>query len=423
MNSELFYRLISIIFLFIIAEVTAYFGILSLLRKKHKTIIFTYVRRYWLFTIVFVVIVFPLFFYTAFTKGGSIEILRYNFFIAAIIILVYLTKLLIGLSWLFSILLFFIINSINKILLKNNEIVNNINIKIQYILNFLGLILSIVLAIVIIYGMSYGTSDFKIKNIEIEFDNLPHDFDGFKIIQISDTHLGSFNRPYLVKKGLKYISLNKPDLIVFTGDLINVDPLEAAEYVEMFNELKPPYGKYAVLGNHDMDDFFKWELNNVNSDSSTGDKVTYILSKMGFITLRNQSDIIHKGQDSIAITGIDSWGKPPFKKYADINKAIKGFNTVKFKILLSHNPEVLENNILPYYNFDLTLSGHTHAMQMGFNFNKVKWSPASLKYKYYMVLYKIKNSYLYVNQGFGYIGFSARIGLYPEITVITLKRK
>jgi len=280
--------------------------------------------------------------------------------------------------------------------------------------------MSVIAACFILYGMTYGLVNFQLRKVDVYSANIPEEFDGFKIIQISDLHLGSFNNKNHVLKGLNVITENNPDLIVITGDIVNHSAGEAQPYIDVFRSLKAPFGKYAVLGNHDMDDYLKW--GGVEGDSSMSGEVANVLGEMGFKVLRNQNAVIKKNTDSIAIIGVDNWGKAPFRNYADIKKAYKGIENVNCKILLMHDPMPWETSVLPYYDIDLTLSGHTHGMQLGYYTEKNRWSPVSFRYKKFLGLYEINNSRLYINAGFGYLGFAARVGVPPEITLIVLRK-
>lgn len=418
MQAEFIFRIILFIFIFLFAEITSYFALYSLYYKKPKSKRQLVSRRYWIFSIIFIIIIFPLFLYTGFAKSSS-GLLRHNFFIAAVIMLVYLPKIIFGLIWVTGVLISFFIRFFNKLFFKRNKIIYLVAIKFYKSITRAGLLLALLFAVAIIYGMSFGKTNFKVKNVIIKSDMVPLAFDEFKIVQFSDTHLGSFNNKSLVKKGIDKIVDIKPDIIFFTGDLVNTDPYEAADYIEMFRNINAPYGKFAVLGNHDMDDFLKWR--NSEPDTNMSNEVARILNDMGFTVLRNSNIIIYKDSDTIAIVGVDNWGKPPFSNNADIDKAVEGINKINFRILLLHDPNPLEENILPHHKFDLVLSGHTHGMQLGFNFQNFRWTPVQFRYKYTMGLYEIDDCTLYVNAGFGFIGFAARIGVSPEISLITLK--
>jgi len=422
MEREFWFRIILFILLFIFSEITAFFSLSSLWYKKTKFKRQSYARKYCIFSIIFVLFIFPFYIYTAskISKNNA-GLMRQNFFLTTVILLVYIPKFIAGLFWIISVIISFIIRFINKILFKGKEKIYYWAVQIYKILNFSGLFLAFCMLIMILYGMSFGITNYKIKNIVIKSENIPASFDNFTIAQISDTHLGSFNNIVQVEKGLNLISQSKPDLIVFTGDMVNADPYETSEYIDKFQKLQAPFGKYAVLGNHDLNNFLKWK--NKNSDSTMGKEVSRILNDMGFTVLRNSNAIIYKNSDSISISGVDNFGTPPFTNYADIDKASRGIQNFKYKILLLHDSKPLKDSILPYYKFNLALSGHTHGMQIGINFPWFKWSPSSFIYKYYLGLYPINDCDLYINAGFGFIGFAARIGISPEITIIKLKSK
>jgi len=282
-----------------------------------------------------------------------------------------------------------------------------------------GVVLGLILFGNTIYGMVWGKSDIEIKRVNISSTKLPASFDGFRIAQISDYHLGSFKNNKAVKDGLASLIAEKPDVIVFTGDMVNNVAKEATSYIPLFKELKPPYGMYSVLGNHDMGDYRRW-YNQRDKTVNLQDLVK-VQEEMGFKMLRNKHTYIVKGNDSIALIGVDNWGKPPFKKYGDLTLATKGLAPNLFTILLSHDPshwalEVKGNPVI-----DLTLSGHTHGAQFVAKIGTVRYSPVQMMYENWMGLYNYGTQFLYVNTGLGFIGFPGRIGVKPEITIFTLK--
>lgn len=284
-----------------------------------------------------------------------------------------------------------------------------------------GIALSVFLFGNIIYGMVWGKNDIEIKRVTITSDKLSQSFDGFKIAQISDLHLGSFKNKHLVENAINLLINEKPDIIMFTGDMVNNEAIETLPFIPPFKKLKPSYGMYSVLGNHDMGDYRRWY--NEKEKNSNLKELVQAQEEMGFTMLRNKYAYIIKGNDSIAIVGVDNWGESPFKKYGDLKKAMEGINQNLFTILLSHDTSHWTQEIIDKTNINLTLSGHTHGAQFVINFGKHKFSPVQLKYKNWMGLYKTDNQLLYVNTGLGFIGFSGRIGVKPEITIFTLKAK
>jgi predicted MPP superfamily phosphohydrolase len=275
---------------------------------------------------------------------------------------------------------------------------------------------------IIVYGIFKTTYRFKVNEQIISFKKLPKSFDGLRIIQISDIHLGSFNYRYsIVEKGIEKINHLKPDYIFITGDLVNNYAWELRGWEDTFNKIHVKKGKYAILGNHDYGDYSKW--NSASKKQKNFEAIKKFYQDINFTLLLNEAEIITKNGESIAIIGVENWGKPPFKQYGKLEQAIQKARTIPFKILLSHDPSHWSEEVIGKTDIALTLAGHTHGMQLGFQFKNFKWSPIKYIYKHWAGLYKIGEHYLYVNRGFGWLGFPGRIGMRPEITLIILRRK
>ncbi|MCK0178402.1 metallophosphoesterase [Flavobacteriaceae bacterium S0862] len=273
---------------------------------------------------------------------------------------------------------------------------------------------------VIVYGIFKSIYNFKTYHLKIEFKDLPKTFNGLRIVHISDLHLGSFNyRFHILKRAVSKINHLKPDLIFFTGDLVNNYAWELRGWARVFRKLSATIGKYAVLGNHDYGDYSEWNSKKEKQENFKVIKNFYM--ENDFNLLLNQSDIIKKDNDKIAIIGVENWGKPPFKQYGDLQKAIKKAGAIPFKILLSHDPSHWTEEVVDKTNIALTLSGHTHGMQAAFQYKQLQWSPIKYKYKHWAGLYNSKNQYLHVNRGLGWLGFPGRLGMRPEISLIELK--
>ena len=275
----------------------------------------------------------------------------------------------------------------------------------------------------LMYGMYRGKYNYKVMSYEIEFDDLPNSFDGFTISHISDIHCGSFDNYEKVKYGIELINKQKSDVIMFTGDIVNNISAELDTWKDLFSELTAKHGIYSVLGNHDYGDYMQW-----NSDEEkikNFENLKKIQQQMGFRLLLNENDSIINGSESIAVVGVENWGAGGFKKAGDLKKATSGLSSKEFKILLSHDPSHWNAEVTPSENyFPLTLSGHTHGMQFGIDIpGWIKWSPIKWRYPQFAGLYKKAKEYLYVNRGFGYLAYPGRVGMWPEITVITLKKK
>ncbi|MDY7396560.1 metallophosphoesterase [Aureibaculum sp. 2210JD6-5] len=271
----------------------------------------------------------------------------------------------------------------------------------------------------IIYAIFKAAYRFKIHNIEIVFENLPKKFEGLKIVQISDIHIGSFNYRYkILEKAVNQINDLEPDLIFFTGDMVNNYAWELKGWAKVFKKLKAKRGKFAVLGNHDYGDYSQWKTK--KAKQSNFESIKYFFKKIDFTLLMNDAVVISKESEEIVIVGVENWGKPPFKQYGNLDKALETGKFVSFKILLSHDPSHWAEEVIEKTDIALTLSGHTHGMQAGFNLKNKEWSPIKYKYKHWAGLYKHKNQYLYVNRGLGWLGFPGRLGMRPEITLIEL---
>lgn len=288
-------------------------------------------------------------------------------------------------------------------------------------LSQLGLIMAAIPFTSILYGMAKGRFNFRIVHEKLMFPNLPEAFDGFKVIQLSDIHIGSFHgHDDQVKKAIDLINEQNPDLILFTGDLVNNFTEELNGWIPIFSKLKAKYGKFSILGNHDYGDYFDWKNSTEKAQNLNNLKKAH--ADMGFKLLLNESDEIEINNTKIGIIGVENWGLPPFPQYGNIDQAMNGSSKLPFKILMSHDPSHWDAKVINKTDIDLTLSGHTHGMQFGIEIGNVKWSPVKYKYPRWAGLYQEKNQYLYVNRGFGYIGFPGRVGMPPEITVLELKK-
>ena len=272
-----------------------------------------------------------------------------------------------------------------------------------------------------IYGITAGKYNYQLKRIPLSFGNLPRSFDGLKVIQFSDFHAGSFDDFEAVKQGLAYINERKPDLILFTGDLVNNRAGESKPFLEMLRNLEAPLGKFAVLGNHDYGDYVPYESEEARNENMKS--LFEVIDYAGFDLLNNENRQVIKNGETIDIIGVENWGQDPFPQYGDLNKATAGLPKDRFSILLSHDPDHWEYEVRDHpHPFDLTLSGHTHGAQFGVEIPGWEWSPVQYRYKRWMGLYKEKNQYLFVSKGFGFLGFPGRVGMSPEIIEFTINR-
>ena len=271
------------------------------------------------------------------------------------------------------------------------------------------------------FGIISGAHDYRIRKQHIALKNLPKAFDGFKIVQISDIHSGSFWNKTAVKGGVEMILKENPDLIVFTGDLVNNQTDEVKNYVDVFNKLKAPFGVKSITGNHDYGDYRSWDT--IEEKSQNFADLITAHKEMGFDLLLNENRAIEVNGEKIGLIGIENWGKGRFSKYGKLNAAYKGVEDIQTKILLSHDPSHWDEQVRTSYpDIDLALAGHTHGFQFGVEIGGFKWSPSQYVYKQWAGLYEEGNQKLYVNRGFGYIGYPGRVGIPPEITVLELKR-
>ena len=270
-----------------------------------------------------------------------------------------------------------------------------------------------------IYGVIKGKYDYRVHKIKIAFKDLPDAFDGFKITQLSDIHSGSFDDPIAVQRGIDLANAQNSDMIVFTGDLVNNLASEMDNWIGHFSELTAPLGKYSILGNHDYGDYVQWPSEEAKQRNF--DALKNVHEQIGFKLLLNESVHIEKDGQKIALLGVENWGKRGFVKHGDLDKAIENIGDDEFKILLSHDPSHWEEKTVPHQkHIHLTMAGHTHGMQFGIEIPGIKWSPVKYIYKQWAGLYEKAGQHIYVNRGFGFLGFPGRVGILPEITVIEL---
>ena len=279
-----------------------------------------------------------------------------------------------------------------------------------------------VLFVIILFGITRGRHFYRLRRETILFPDLPEAFDGFTITQITDVHSGSFSNVAGVQKGLNLVNDQQSDVILFTGDLVNNRASEMDQWIPAFAGLKAPIGKYSILGNHDYGDYTRW--GNAEAKRANLDRLKEVHSEIGFHLLLDESITLKKDDQSIVLIGVENWGKGGFHQYGDLKKATAGIPADAFKILMSHDPSHWEGVTLQHdQQIHLTLSGHTHGMQFGIEFLGFKWSPIKYVYKQWAGLYQDEGRFLYVNRGFGFLGLKGRIGMWPEVAVITLKRR
>ena len=274
----------------------------------------------------------------------------------------------------------------------------------------------------LLVGMVRGKYNYKVLHYALEFDDLPEAFEGFTLTQISDIHSGSFDNAEKVQYGVDLINEQQSDVILFTGDMVNNKAEELIPWKETFAQLRAPMGKFSILGNHDYGDYTEWSSKEEKEHNLK--TLIKIQEEMGFSMLLNETHFLEKDGQRLALVGVENWGKGGFKKAGDLDKAVQQVAKDDFKILLSHDPSHWEEKVLPHaYPFQLTLSGHTHGMQFGIEIpGWFKWSPVKWRYKQWAGLYTEQQQWINVNRGFGFLGYPGRVGIWPEITKITLKR-
>lgn len=372
---------------------------------------------YWLVT-AFAIIGFLLF---AFTDQNFLP-RKLRTYLFAIIIGLFLAKL--------TTVIFILIDDVRRAiqwaagkLFYNNtegEGMNDQGISRSVFLSWLGLGVGGGLYGSLLYGFG-NKYNYDIRRVQLTFDNLPPGFKGLKILHISDIHCGSFTNKKAVHHGVEKMLRESPDLILFTGDLVNDKATEMDAYLDVFNRLKAPLGVYSTLGNHDYGDYVRWPAGGISKVQNL-ENLKKVHASMGWRLLMNEHVVLEKNGDQIALLGIENWSaKANFPKHGRMDLAHTGTEKYPFKILMSHDPSHWDAEIRPRYaDVDLMLSGHTHGMQFGIEVPGFKWSPVQYVYKQWAGLYEDVKQKLYVNRGFGFIGYPGRVGILPEITVIEL---
>lgn len=286
-------------------------------------------------------------------------------------------------------------------------------------LSWLGLGLGGGLFGTLLYGFS-NKYNYQVKKVRLVFSNLPKAFDGLRIVQVSDIHSGSFQNKPAVNHGVDMILSQKADLILFTGDLVNDRADEMQDYMDVFNRVKAPMGVFSTLGNHDYGDYVSWPSAQAKADNL--ERLKMVHRQLGWRLLMNEHVMLEKGGAQIALLGIENWGaKGRFPKYGKMELAYPGTEKAPFKILMSHDPSHWDAQVRTNYpDIDLMLAGHTHGMQFGIENPYFKWSPVQWMYKQWAGLYEEGTQKLYVNRGYGFIGYPGRVGVLPEITVFEL---
>lgn len=309
-----------------------------------------------------------------------------------------------------------------KLLFSNTEAaqMNDASISRSAFLSWLGLAAGGSLFGTFLYGYS-NKYNYQVKRVKIAFDNLPPAFKGLKIVHFSDVHSGSLMNKKAVMRGVEKIIAEKGDIVIFSGDLVNDRATEMKEYMDVFSKIKAPMGVYSTFGNHDYGDYVSWPYHGISKAQNLVN-LAKVHKDLGWKLMMNEHVVFEREGQQIALLGIENWGaKARFPKYGDMRKAYAGTEKYPFKILISHDPSHWDAQVRPGYpDVDLTLSGHTHGMQFGVEIPGFKWSPVQYIYKEWDGLYTEGKQKLYVNPGFGFIGYPGRVGILPEISVIEL---
>ncbi|MCF6268438.1 MAG: metallophosphoesterase [Melioribacteraceae bacterium] len=371
-------------------------------------------------TIPLLIIATLFFLFTFREKADPRYAMVYFHYFSGSFLLLYIPKLLFVLFNLFDDLFHFgkyLVLKINKAKLNNSE---GDKISRSTFLTRVGFVIAGIPFLSIAYGIGWGRFNFIIRKSNLYYSNLPKEFNGFKIAQISDFHLGSYaGNIDKVEEVVNLINEHNPDLIVFTGDLVNNLASEIEPYLPVLSKLKAKYGMYSILGNHDYGEYVRW-----SSPVKKRENIEQLIKneeEIGFEMLMNSAAKITIGKSSISIIGVENWGLPPFPQYGNLNKALQNIDDSEFKILLSHDPTHWDAEVVSKTNIDLTLSGHTHGAQFGIEIPGWRWSPVNLRYKQWGGVYRNGKQVLNVNTGIGFIGFPGRIGMPPEVGLITLK--
>jgi hypothetical protein len=285
----------------------------------------------------------------------------------------------------------------------------------------MGLVIASIPFFSMIYGMAFNTYNYKIRKMKLLLPDLPGSFDGFKIVQVSDIHTGSFLSTEPLTRAVGLINEQKPDIVFFTGDLVNYNHSEALIYIDVLKNIAAKHGVFSIFGNHDYGDYYKW--NNPEEKENDVQELKKIHNRLGWNLLWDEHHYIEQDGEKITLIGVQNCSGHGFSNYGSLEKATKDIEYSTVNILLSHDPSHWQKEVTKKYpEIDLTLSGHTHGMQFGVEIPGFKWSPIQYIYKEWAGMYQDKSQYLYVNRGLGFIGYPGRVGILPEITVIELKK-
>lgn len=403
------FRFIFIAFIFLLIEFYAFQAIKTLVKVRWILLSYQFVS-----ILIFLFIIYS---FTQFDR--SVGQTKQTMFTMGLMLLVYLPKIVITLVLFGEDIYRVCVGSINYFIESDNT--DFLRSRRKFV-SQIGLGIAAIPFLSLIYGMTIGKYNYKVIKQRIFFPDLPDAFDGFTITQISDVHSGSFDNFEKINYAIDLVNEQNSDMIVFTGDIVNTHAKEMHPWIDTFNRIKKhEYGKYSVLGNHDYGEYVTWPSQAAKDENFEAIKNLY--GQIGFTLLLNEHTFIQKGDDKIALVGVENWGHN-FKQAGDLNKAAQHLTKEDFKILMSHDPSHWDHVVQhDDKHFHLTLSGHTHGMQLGIEIpGYFKWSLAQYVYKQWAGLYENLGRYVYVNRGFGFHAYPGRVGIMPEITVIQLKK-
>jgi predicted MPP superfamily phosphohydrolase len=414
--------LVMIIFsaIILIMDFYSWWGIKKIISGFQSRVQRTFAILYWIIPVFLILgLTFLLTLQTHISAG---KIFPYFHLVSGAFIIFYIPKLVFIIFNLFDDVIF----QMRKMITLKEQIVSKPEstgkkITRRKLLNQVGIVFAGVPFLTLIYGVAYGRFDFTIRRLILNFPHLPPAFNGIKIVQISDFHIGTFiHHPDQVQKLVQQIDQEQPDLLFFTGDFINNLSTEMDPFIDILKSLQAKFGKYSILGNHDYGEYFPWKSQKDKDENLQ--RLIKIQKDLGFNLLLDESRKITIGSDHFELIGIQNWGLPPFPQYGDLNKAMKDVDLNSFKILMSHDPTHWDAQVKEKTDIDLMLAGHTHGAQFGIEIPGWRWSPVTLRYKQWGGLYTEGKQNLYINTGLGSIGYPGRVGMPPEITVLELQK-
>ncbi len=411
---------LSVIAFVLAMDLYSWHAVKVLLKNKHRTVT-KWMRWVWFgFTLLLCA-----FFVTTYYLNFFTEFIAARTYITSAIFIVYLSKLILNIFVLIDDVrrgIIWLRKKFTPVAVSEPVVETSNKISRSEFLAKTGTLTAIAPLIILTKGIIKGGYDYRIHRVPLYLKNLPSAFEGLKIVQLSDIHTGSLLDQDAVKKGIDMVKAEKADVIFFTGDLVNNETKEAYNYANMFSELSAPMGIFSIYGNHDYGDYMVWPDERAKADNLA--KLAKLHGDMGWHLMRNEHVTLDKGGQRIGLIGVENWGnKGRFQKFGDIDKAKVNMPDVPVKLLLSHDPSHFDETVcIKHPDIDVTFSGHTHGMQFGIEIGKFKWSPSQYIYPHWAGLYEVNGTRLYVNRGFGFLGYPGRVGILPEITVFELRK-